>query len=139
VPHSEDRFERGQRVLTELGATEVLAVAQSLGDIAPDLGAFMVEFGFGDVYSRPGLDAQSRQLVTIGALAAQGGCEPQLAVHIGLALEVGLTPEAVIEALIQTAVFCGFPRALNAIAVARTVFAGRGLAVNTNQTKRAKP
>ena len=74
---------------------------------------------------RPGLDARSRQLVTLGALTALGGCEPQLRVHIGAALNVGITREEIVEALLHSAVYAGFPRALNATFAAREVFAER--------------
>lgn len=60
-------------------------------------------------------------------LTALGGCEPQLEVHINAALNVGLTPAQVTEALLHSAVYCGMPRALNATFVARKVFAERGL------------
>ena len=85
-------------------------------------------FGFGDVYSRPGLEPRSRQLVTIGVLTALGGCEPQLRIHIGAALNVGLTREEIIEAILHASVYAGFPRALNATFVAREVFAERDTA-----------
>ena len=68
---------------------------------------------------------RGRQLVTIGALTALGGCEPQLRVHMGAALNVGLTEEEIVEALLHSSVYAGFPRALNATFVAREVFASR--------------
>lgn len=66
-------------------------------------------------------------MVTLGVLTALGGCEPQLDVHINAALNVGLTPEEIVEALLHSAVYCGMPRALNATFVAKKVFDGRGL------------
>jgi 4-carboxymuconolactone decarboxylase len=105
------------------GGTKVI---ESLADIAPDLGRYVVEFAFGDIYSRPGLDASQRQLVTIGALAAQGDTGPQLNFHIGAALQVGVSPAEVVEALIHLVAFTGFPRALNAVTIARQVFTARG-------------
>ncbi|MGI8754514.1 MAG: carboxymuconolactone decarboxylase family protein, partial [Acidimicrobiales bacterium] len=98
-----------------------------LRDIAPDLGRHIIEYGFGDVYSRPGLDPQQRQLVTLGMLTALGGCEAQLDVHINASLNVGLLPEQIVEALIHSAVYCGSPKALNAVFVARSVFEERDL------------
>jgi 4-carboxymuconolactone decarboxylase len=112
-----------QRIAGERGTSAV----DSLQDIAPDLGRYIVEFAFGDVYSRPGLDARQRQLVTVGALTAQGDTAPQLDFHIDAALQVGLTPVEITEALIHTVPFTGFPRALNAVTVARKVFAERGV------------
>jgi len=69
-----------------------------------------------------------RQLVTIGMLTALGGCEPQLEVHLNASLNVGLTPTEIVEAITHAAVYCGFPKALNAIFVAKRVFAERDLA-----------
>lgn len=88
------------------------------------MGHHIAAFAFGDIYDRPGLDPRSRQLVTLGALTALGGCEAQLKVHIGAALKVGITKEEITEALLNAAVYCGFPRALTATFVAREVFAG---------------
>ena len=84
-------------------------------------------WGFGEVYSRPDLAPRDRQLVTLGILTALGGCEPQLEVHTNAALNVGLTPEQIIEAFLHSAVYCGFPRTLNATFVAKKVFADRDL------------
>ena len=75
----------------------------------------------------PGSKPRDRQLVTLGMLTALGGCEPQLDVHINAALNVGLTPQQIIEALLHSAVYCGFPRAVNATLTAKKVFADRGL------------
>ncbi|WP_312976602.1 carboxymuconolactone decarboxylase family protein [Corynebacterium sp.] len=88
--------------------------------------------GFGEIYARPGLAPRDRQLVTLGMLTALGGCEPQLEVHVNAALNVGLSSEEIIEALLHSAVYCGFPRALNATAVAKNVFAERGLRSRTS-------
>jgi len=86
-----------------------------------------VEFGFGDIYSRDDLTPPQRQLVTIGALTALGGSEPQLLVHINAALNVGLTPHEIVGAIIHTAPYTGFPRTLNAMLTARSVLEDRGL------------
>ncbi len=114
--------EAGQRVL------------ESLADIAPALAQHVVAYGFGDVYARPGLTPGQRQLVTLGMLTALGGCEPQLEVHIGAALNVGLSTTEIVEALIHAAVYCGFPKSLNAMSVAKRVFAERDLLPVTART-----
>lgn len=116
------RRQRGQAVLSRIDGHQGEAVIDSLADISPALGHHVAAFAFGDIYDRPGLDARSRQLVTLGMLTALGGCEPQLKVHIGAALNVGLTREEIVEALLHAAVYCGFPKALNATFVAREVF-----------------
>ncbi|HZE41706.1 MAG TPA: carboxymuconolactone decarboxylase family protein [Stackebrandtia sp.] len=122
-----ERYVRGLETLTAVDGEGGHKVVESLADIAPALGDIVIEFAFGDVYSRPGLEPRQRQLVTIGALAGQGGCEPQLEVHINAALNVGLSPEEIVEAIIHVSVYSGVPRALNAMFVAKKVFGERGL------------
>lgn len=123
----EERFARGAAVLEAVDGEAGVRVIDSLADIAPELAHQIVAWGFGEIYARPDLAPRDRQLVTLGMLTALGGAEAQLKVHIGAALNVGVTPAEVVEALLHTAVYCGFPRAVNAVNVARAVFAERDL------------
>ena len=125
APGNIARRKHGQQVLSRIDGDQGEAVIGSLADVNPALGHHIVAFAFGDIYDRPGLDPRSRQLVTLGVLTALGGCEAQLKVHIGAALNVGLTREEISEVLLHAAVYCGFPKALNATFVAREVFASR--------------
>lgn len=100
----------------------------SLADIAPDLGRYIVEFGFGDIYSRPGLTLREREIATIAALTALGNAAPQLKVHIEAGLNVGLTREAITETILQMALYAGFPAALNGMFAAKAVFADQDAA-----------
>src|SRR3989344_2024945 len=84
---------------------------------------YLIEFPFGDIYSRPGLDLRSREIAVIAALTALGNATPQLKVHLQAALNVGVTREEIVEVLMQMAVYAGFPAALNGLAAAREVFA----------------
>ncbi|MGW1864284.1 carboxymuconolactone decarboxylase family protein [Streptomyces mauvecolor] len=120
-----ERYERGLAVLRTVGGQENPAVLDSLADIAPALGQMTVAFGYGDVVSRPGLTLRQRQIATVGALAALGNAAPQLRFHIGGALNVGVSPAEIVEILIHTAVYAGFPAALNGIGAAREVFEAR--------------
>ncbi len=124
-----ERYERGMKALQALDAPASQAVMDSLKDIAPDMARFIIEFAYGDVYSRPALDPKSRQVATISALAALGNAPPQLKFHIGAALNVGLTPDEIIECMYVTTVFAGFPSGLNGISAAREVFQARGVSV----------
>ncbi|MEL6982687.1 MAG: carboxymuconolactone decarboxylase family protein [Actinomycetota bacterium] len=124
---NQDRRHQGLAVLDEIDGEAGHAVIESLAEIAPDLAHHIAAFAFGDIYARPGIEPRQRQLVTIGSLTALGGCEPQLRVHIGAALNVGLSPTEIVEAIIHTTVYCGFPKAINAIFVAKDVFAEREL------------
>ncbi|MFF7458038.1 carboxymuconolactone decarboxylase family protein [Kitasatospora sp. NPDC008115] len=123
----EERFERGLAVLTSVDGEAGRRVVDALADIHPELAHQIVAWGFGEIYSRPGLPPRDRQLVTLGMLTALGGCEPQVEVHLNAALNVGLTPAEITEALLHSAAYCGFPKALNATFVARKVFGERGL------------
>ncbi|QRG68307.1 carboxymuconolactone decarboxylase family protein [Brevibacillus choshinensis] len=122
-----ERFTRGWEKLMEVDGEGGQRVIESLQDIAPDLGRYVVEFAFGDIYSREGLDLKQRQLVTIASLTTQGGCEPQLTVHINAALNVGLTANEIIEAITHCIPYTGFPRALNAVFTAKRVFEERNV------------
>jgi 4-carboxymuconolactone decarboxylase len=121
------RYDRGMEVLSAVDGAGGQRVVRALADVAPALAHHVVAHGFGEVYARPGLTPPQRQLVTLGVLTALGGCEPQLDVHVNAALNVGLTPVEIVEAITHAAVYCGFPRALNAVFVAKRVFAERDL------------
>ena len=122
-----ERYENGWDTLKNIDGNAGTQVIESLQDIAPDLGKYIVEFAFGDIYSRGTLDLKQRQLVTISSLTSQGGCEPQLTVHINAALNVGLSTNEIVESIIHCVPYTGFPRALNAIFVAKQVFQSRNL------------
>jgi 4-carboxymuconolactone decarboxylase len=127
----DERFERGWKRLMEVDAEGGKRVIESLQDIAPDLGRYVVEFAFGEIYQRPVLDLRQRQLVTISALTTLGGAEPQLEVHVNAGLNVGLSAREVVEAILHCIPYTGFPRVLNAIFVAKRVFEERGLSPYT--------
>jgi 4-carboxymuconolactone decarboxylase len=122
---ADSRRRRGVEALNRITQGQGRAVIESLADIAPALGDFIVEFSYGDVISRPQLDLKCRELATVAALAALGNAQPQLKVHIHGALNVGASREEIVEILIQTAVYAGFPAAINAVSTARQAFAER--------------
>lgn len=119
------RYQIGIEQLRKIDGVGGEKVIESLKTIAPDLGNYIIEFAFGDIYPRPGLTLAERELITITSLLTAGGCEPQLDVHINGALNVGILPEKIIEAFIQCIPYTGFPKVLNAVAVAKKVFADR--------------
>jgi 4-carboxymuconolactone decarboxylase len=121
------RYELGLDELTRIDGEAGRNAVDSLGAISPELGHQVVAWAYGDMYRRPQLVARDRQLVTLGMLTALGGCEPQLEVHINASLNVGLTQEEIVEALLHAAVYCGIPKSINATLVAKKVFAERGL------------
>jgi 4-carboxymuconolactone decarboxylase len=122
-----ERFRRGWQRLVEVDAEGGERVIERLQDVAPDLGRYVVEFAYGDIYSRPVLDLRQRQLVTISALTTLGGAEPQLEVHVNAGLNVGLSAREIVEAMLHCIPYTGFPRVLNAIFVAKRVFKERNV------------
>lgn len=120
------RFERGMAMLAKIDGKGGEEVVDSLKDIAPDFGRYLVEFPFGDIYHRPGLDLKSREIATVAALTALGNARPQLLVHIEAALNVGCSKREILETIMQMAVYAGFPAALNGLFATRDVFARRG-------------
>ena len=116
------RLERGLALLRQIDGSGGEAVLRDLEALAPDLGRYIAEFAFGDIYAREGLDLRERELVTLASLLTAGGCERQLAVHIRGALNVGLTQREILETFIQCIPYTGFPRVLNAVFTAREVF-----------------
>ena len=120
-----ERFQRGWAKLREIDREQGERVIASLSDIAPDFATYLIEFPFGDVYSRPGLDLKSRELGVVAALTAMGNAPAQLKVHIHGALNVGASQQEVLEIIIQMAVYAGFPAALNGLFVAKEVFRER--------------
>ena len=100
---------------------------EALADIAPDFAEMLLEFPFGDIYTRPGLAVRDREIATIGALCALGTAPAQLKVHVEAGLNVGLSREEITEILMQMAVYAGFPAALNGLFAAKEVFDARGV------------
>lgn len=117
--------------LKEFNKEAVELLLSKLETISPDLGRYVVEFAFGDVLSRPGLDVKSIEIATVAALTALGNAEHQLKDHIQVALNVGCTAQEIIEVIIQMAVCAGFPTAIRAMNVPKTVFQGPDAKRNT--------
>jgi 4-carboxymuconolactone decarboxylase len=117
------RYQQGWNRLRQVDAAAGERVIASLQDISPDLGRYIIEFGFGEVYCRPGLSLSQRELATIAALTALGHAIPQLKVHIAAGLNVGLSQQEIHETILQMAVYAGFPAALNGMFAAKEVFA----------------
>lgn len=120
-----DRYQRGWEKLKEVDGEAGERVIDSLKDIAPDFARYVIEFPFGDIYSRAGLDLKSREIAVVAALTALGNASPQLKVHIHGALNVGCTRQEVVEVIMQMAVYAGFPAALNGLFAAKEVFQER--------------
>lgn len=119
---SNERYERGLAKLKEIDGQAGENVLDSLKDIAPDFARLLIEFPFGDIYSRPGLDLKSRELAVVAALTALGNASPQLKLHIHGARNVGCSQQEIVEVIMQMAVYAGFPAALNGLFAAKEIF-----------------
>src|SRR5664279_3362267 len=119
---NDERYLRGWEKLREIDGQAGENVIESLRDIAPDFARMLIEFPFGDIYSRPGLDLKTRELAVVAALTALGNAVPQLKVHLQGARNVGCTEQEIVEVIMQMAVYAGFPAALNGLFAAKEVF-----------------
>jgi 4-carboxymuconolactone decarboxylase len=125
-----NRYKNGLDKLMEYTLTDNndisthLKISEDLEDIAPDVAKYIIEFAYGEIYSREGLSNKQRALVTISSLVTQG-TEPQLELHINTGLTAGLTKEEIVESITHLIPYTGFPRVLNALTVAKKVFAMR--------------
>jgi 4-carboxymuconolactone decarboxylase len=111
-----ERRERGLARLAELGdepgGEEFLARMGDLGD-------WVVDFVFGDVHCRPGLDARERELIIVAVLTTLGSSDPQVRAHVRALRAIDVPYADIEEAILQTAPYAGFPRAINALKVLR--------------------
>jgi 4-carboxymuconolactone decarboxylase len=119
------RYERGRAQLKQMLGTTGEQALENIAGISPDMARYVVEFVFGDVHTRPGLDVKTREIVAVAALTALGHAAPQLRAHLHGALNVGCSQQEIVELMIEMAVYAGFPAALNGLFAARDVFAER--------------
>jgi len=129
-----DRYDRGLDVARQFN---ILPAIEELARIAPDLSRILVEHSLGDIVARSGLDLRTRQVASVAMLAALGGCEDQLAVHLRAALDAGLEASEVVEVLMQVSTLAGYPRALNAVRVAGEIFKDRRIVTPLAASARA--
>lgn len=111
----ESRLERGYKKLSEVDGKVGKDVENSLNDVFPDLVKYMIEYVWGDIYSRDGLDLKSKEIAVVASLTALGNAEPQLKVHLSGALNVGCTINEVKEIILQMSSYSGFPTCINAM------------------------
>lgn len=128
---SQDRYDKGMDILSHLVVPEEdnptghMDIGRSYKDIAPDLEKIIVEFAFGDIYGREGIDNKQKVIATISSLVAQG--LPQIGMHIETGLNVGLTPKEIVGVIMHLIPYVGFPKALSALKVAQEVFREKNL------------
>ncbi|MEC3605822.1 carboxymuconolactone decarboxylase family protein [Bacillus glycinifermentans] len=121
-----EQYHKGLKVLEQIDKDHYKAIVESFKEsVAPDLGRLAVEFNYGRIFSRPGLDLKSRLLASVAGLTALGNTE-QLPFYINGALNAGWTQEEIVEVMMQMIIYSGFPNGLNTILTAASeVFAER--------------
>ncbi|MBS0192458.1 MAG: carboxymuconolactone decarboxylase family protein [Planctomycetes bacterium] len=118
----QSRFDRGLDRMRAIFGPEIEAALKGLSATSPDLARCLVEFPFAEIYTRPGLDLKTREMLTVAALTVLGYPQAELKEHIRGALNVGCTQNEVLEIILQMAVYAGFPAALGAVKTAAAVF-----------------
>ncbi len=116
-------FRKGAEIVEAYSGTDVDSFMRRIDEIAPGFGNTVVDFCFGDVFARPGLDPKTRELMIVAALTALGNAKPQLDSHINWALRAGASRAEIVEAIVQMGVYAGIPTAMRGLDSARSVFA----------------
>ncbi len=120
-----ERYNAGWEKMKEIDGEAGEKVLASLKDISPDLGRFIIEYAFGDIYTREGLDLKSKEIAVVAALTAMGTAQPQLRVHINGALNTGSSISEVKEVILQMSVYAGFPSCINGMNALKEVLKER--------------
>ena len=111
--NAQERLQLGKQQLSAIAPGMVEKLQSTYDGFAPELTQFILEYGYGDIFSRENLDRQYRQIATIAALTALGNARPQLKFHIRAGLNVGLSEEGIKEIMLLMTVYSGFPSAIN--------------------------
>ena len=126
-PIKSDRRARGKEMLARVDGDAGMRVVENLAISFPDFANYILEYPFGDIYSRTGLGLREREISVVAALCAMGNAAPQLRVHIHAALHVGCTPREILEVVMQMSVYAGFPATLNGLTAIKEVFDAKGI------------
>lgn len=132
------RFQKGLNVLNSINGRNGKGIMKALRRISPDMARFVVEFPYGDIYSRPGLELKTRELLTIASLVTLGYPERELKAHIANALKAGCSKEEIVETIMQMCVYAGFPAALHGLFIAQEVFETTGSKRNLRRKTKKK-
>ena len=117
----EDRVQKGEDKQVELFGESYRGAASRGPEESRHINRWLTGNCFGDYYTRTGLDNRQREMITFCFIAAQGGCEPQLAGHTAGNLHVGNNKLFLINVISQCMPYIGYPRTLNALRVVNEV------------------
>ncbi len=115
-------FEKGLQVRREvLGAEHVDASISQADDFSRPLQELVTEYCWGNVWSRPGLDRKTRSLINVAMLTALNRPH-EVKLHLRGALNNGCSKNDIMEVLLQAAIYCGVPAAMDSLRVAQEFF-----------------
>ena len=120
-----NKYEIGYNYFKQIYGEFGLQVIENLNQISPDIVRFILEFAFGEIYTRKRLDLKSRELISLSSLLTLGNAAPQLKSHIHGALNIGWTRDEILEIALQILLYSGFPNALNGLQTMKEVFEER--------------
>ncbi|OQA17216.1 MAG: Carboxymuconolactone decarboxylase family protein [Chloroflexi bacterium ADurb.Bin360] len=124
-------YTKGIETLTQLlGADQAEKVVTRFRELNPAFENEAISVVFGRTWSRDAIDPKTRSLCSIGILAALGR-HGALRIVLGIALSSGATIEEITEALLQVAIYAGYPAALDALPVLKAVLEEQGIAMDT--------
>jgi 4-carboxymuconolactone decarboxylase len=116
-----ERFETGRRIRTEvLGQEAVQRRLDAADDFNRDFQELVTEYCWGAGWGRTALTRRDRSLMNLGMLSALNRPE-EFALHVAAALNNGVTPDELQDALIQVAIYCGIPAGVEAFRIASRV------------------
>lgn len=116
-------LERGRHIVAQINPGLEEALAGKYDYLFPEFAETLIEFAYGRIYARDGLDLRTRQIATVAALTAMGGqTGPQLRVNLEHALAAGATRRELLEVILQMSVYGGMPAAINGMNVAMQLF-----------------
>ena len=128
-----DLFEKGLKIRKEvLGAEHVQKSLDAATDFSAPMQKLVTEWCWGELWSRPGLDRRTRSIINLSMLSALNRPH-EVRLHVRGALNNGLTQEEIIEILLQVAVYCGVPAALDSMKVAGEVLAEEAAKAGTSR------
>jgi len=124
---NQELFDKGMKVRREVLGSEY--VDRSIASATPftrELQELVTQYCWGEIWNRPGLTRRERSLINLAMLTALNRPH-EVKLHVVGGLNNGLTPEEIKEVLMQTAIYCGVPAALDSFGVAREVFSEKGI------------
>jgi 4-carboxymuconolactone decarboxylase len=119
---NQELFDKGLKVRREvLGAEYVDNALKNADDFSRPMQELVTQMAWGEIWTRPGLDRRTRSFMNLAMITALNRPH-ELKLHVRGALNNGLTKAEIMEALLQTAIYCGMPAALDSFRVAKEVF-----------------